>query len=123
LSDEPFATFKLIAGLWAEADRDDQVPRGDLVASDSDRADCRAALVHDADGPFALRPEIAVQFSQLLPHEHHSGIAGGLRVRKLRAGFVGLVRPIVEVEEVARHAGSALSALDCCLSLRRSLLC
>jgi hypothetical protein len=49
-------------------------------------------------------------FSQLLPHEHHSGIAGGLRVRKLRAGFVGLVRPVVEVEEVARRAASTLSA-------------
>src|SRR3954471_12951690 len=48
-------------------------------------------------------PSNSLSFS---PHEHHSGIAGGLRVRKLRAGFVGLVRPAVEVEEVARHAAS-----------------
>jgi hypothetical protein len=50
----------------------------------------------NANGPFALGPEAAIQLSQLL---------GGLRARKLGAGMVGLVRPIMEVEEVAGHHG------------------
>src|SRR3954454_6252656 len=62
-----------------------------------------AGLIHDADGPFGVRPETAIQVFQLLAHENHGSIAGRLRARKLGAGMVGLVRPVVEVEEVASH--------------------
>ena len=74
-----------------------------LVATDPDGADRRAGLIHDADGPFGVRPETAVQVFQPLAHENHGSIAGRLRARKLGAGMVGLVRPVVEVEEVASH--------------------
>ena len=74
-----------------------------LVATDPDGADRRAGLVHDADGPFGVRPETAVQVLQPLAHENHGSIAGRLRARKLGAGMVGLVRPVVEVEEAANH--------------------
>src|SRR3954464_9518960 len=50
-----------------------------------------------------VRPETAIQVFQLLAHENHGSIAGRLRARKLGAGMVGLVRPVVEVEEVASH--------------------
>ena len=63
----------------------------------------RAGLIHDADGPFGVRPETAVQVFQLLAHENHGSIAGRLRARKLGARMVGLVRPVVEVEEIAGH--------------------
>jgi hypothetical protein len=47
-----------------------------LIACDSDRADDRAGLVRDANGPYAFGLEIAVQFFQLLTHKHHGGTAG-----------------------------------------------
>ena len=82
-----------------------------LVATDPDGADRRAGLIHDADGPFGVRPETAVQVFQLLAHENHGSIAGRLRARKLGAGMVGLVRPVVEVKKIPIHRpGEAIRA-------------
>ena len=84
------------------ADRDDQARRAvNLIASNPDGADRRAGLVHNAHRPFRFGPEIAAQFFQLFAHEHHGSIAGCRGIRKLGAGKVGLVDPVVEVEQVA----------------------
>ena len=74
-----------------------------LVATDPDGADRSAGLIHDADGPFGVRPETAVQVFQLLAHENHGSIAGRLRARELGPGMVGLVGPVMEVKEEAGH--------------------
>jgi hypothetical protein len=44
-----------------------RIKRVALIASDPDCADGRVGLVRDSDRPFAVGPEIAVQFSQLPP--------------------------------------------------------
>ena len=36
-------------------------------------------------------------------HENHGSIACRLRARKLGAGMVGLIRPVVEIEKIAGH--------------------
>src|SRR5215203_6785586 len=104
----------------ARARASEAIPSCSLVATDPDGADRRAHLVHDGDGPFGVRPETAVQVFQLLAHENHGSIAGRLRARKLGAGMVGLVRPIVEVEEVASHPRLTVSGLELLLVRQES---
>ena len=83
-----------------------------LVATDPDGADRRADVVHDANGPFGFRPETAVQVFQPLAHENHGSIAGRLRARKLGAGMVGPVRPVVEVKKIASHGSGNADAFS-----------